>query len=218
MSIPDKIGPINPSGNSLSGIINHLKEQYSINNPREKGIVVPTASSTYQGSIDTVVTHGSSVWITAHDSPPYLQLQFPGRYLFPVGYSLRGVKAGNTWCYSKRWRLEGFNPGEENDTSKWDLLARNSSLEQNFCLNEAECQTLNVSTYNMRPTRKGYQYIRWTGEEMACKEIKFRFSTSGVDVYGTLSTKQRRQNIKTCLRNINTYSNMLLSYTLLICS
>ena len=219
MSLPSTIGPINPNGNTLCGIVNHLREQYSISDPVESRIIVPNASSTNQGNINTTLMHTNSVWNTKSDSPPYYQLQFPGRYLYPIGYSLQGVTQSNVkWCYSKRWRVEGFNPGEENDPSKWDLLARNSSSEQNFCLQQTGCQTLSISTYNMKKPKKGYQYIRWTSEELSCAAVTNRFTTSGVDVYGTLSTIQRRGDLRTCVRNTKIYSKNLLSYVFLVYS
>ena len=132
MALPDTIKYLSSNGNPPDGLINAIKNVYSISNPLTSGIINLSPSSTDSGNVETVVLWNSNVWTTKKEEGSYLQLQFPKRFIFLSGYSLRGT---TTYYYSKTWRVEGFNEGEESDKTKWTLLARNTSSERNYCGN-----------------------------------------------------------------------------------
>ena len=220
MTLPSVIGPINSKGNPPDGLINEIKTKYSIANPITAGIVTPTASATQKGSVDTVILWDSFNWYTSIDSGSYLQLFFPKRYIFLSGYSLRGIADG--FHYQKKWRVEGFNIGEENDKDKWTLLARNTSTERSFCNNNGcnnnGCQSTSIATYSIPQINKAFQYIRWTYEEPSCSGYE-RIATSGVELYGTLSsvaTISRKKNLCTQRACLLYRSNMFVIMTFIL--
>ena len=143
------------------------------------------------------------------------------RFVFLSGYSLRGT---NNYFYSKKWRVEGFNEDEENDKTKWALLARNTSSERNYCNNVANnCGSTAYATYSVDLLNKGFQYIRFTGEEASDGGgSSCRFGTSAIELYGILSKTgiKRTKNLcsqKACL--IYKSDNiMILSFILVCCS
>ena len=198
MVIPSVIGPIDSGGNPPDGIINAIRNTYSISNPITEGIVVPTASSTQYGTVGNVVMWNSTLWSTPQMTNPYLQLEFPKRLLFITGYSLKG-HAGNSYCYQKSWRVEGFNKGEEEYPSKWTLISQNTAAEKNFCGCSTKCNSKAIVTYKTAQQSKGFQYIRWTAESTYCSASSVRFLTAGIEVYGKLTTSSgEKKKICTC--------------------
>ena len=96
-SLPNKIGPINPKGNNFSGIIYEIKNKYLVENPLSEHIIeLSYSSNTYNSYYETVVMWNHDVWQTWFYQPNevFLQMKFPGRYLYPTGYSIRGVTEG----------------------------------------------------------------------------------------------------------------------------
>ena len=205
MTLPDVIKYTSSNGNPPDGLINAIKTVYGIENPLTAEIIKLDKSSTYKGNIETVVLWNSG-WRTNTEVDSYVQLQFPKRFVFLSGYSLKGSGG----FYSKKWRVEGFNQGEENDKSKWILLARNTSTERGFCGNEgSNCGSYSFVTYCVNLLNKGFQYIRWTGESSSNDgSSSCRFSVGGIELYGTLSTVNSLAKRKT--RNFCTYRACLI--------
>ena len=130
-------------------------------------------------------------------SGPYFQLEFPKSFLFLSGYSMKGIiRSGENTCYQKSWRIEGFNKGEESDTSKWKLIGRNSSSEDNFCGSTQWCTSSDIATYKLTQQTTGFNFIRWTAESTYCISISnTRFVTAGIEVYGKLTTASGNKKI-----------------------
>ena len=188
MKLPIVIGPIEPNGNTLEGIFNEIKTKYSISNPIKSRIVVPSASSNcYNSDPNTLVLWNYQYWLSnISDEIPYAQLHFPGRKLQITSYSLRGVTGTeNGYYYQKKWKVEGFNEGEEEDKNKWDILAENTSSEGDFCGTGYSCKSQSIATFSTKKTRKAYSYFRWTALEPSHSNY-LRFATSAIEVYGTL--------------------------------
>ena len=190
MTLPNVIGATQRDNSSLSGIIYEIVNTYKIKDPISSKIVIPSASSNTDGNVRTLVLWDSFLWRTVKTIgvEPYFQLKFPKRYVIPTAYSLRGILSETERCYTRKWVIYGFNKGEENDRSKWDVLAENTSDEHSFCGTSIYCNTDEVYTYQMKPTSKGYNYIRLTALESSCgtRWNNVHLATSGVDIYGTL--------------------------------
>ena len=193
----NKIGPINPAGNNLKGIIYELSNTHGITNPIEKNIIVPSSSTTTSGNINSTVLWNTDFWRTllAGNSNVYLQFKFPGRYLYPTGYSFRGVAPSGSYWYQTSWIVYGFNEGEENDVNKWDILAINTSYEQNFCGGAENCNGKVVATYSIKPTNKGYRYIRWKDLDSSIWNNQI-ITASAVEIFGTLTTSAKLFKLK----------------------
>ena len=191
MGLPLVIGPIEPKGNTLEGIFDEIKTKYNISNPVEKGIVIPSASSTGFGTINTIILWDSEAWANKlGDEIPYAQIHFLGKKLQITSYSLRGVYSSSmSYYYSKKWKVEGFNDGEEGDKDKWDVLAENTSSEGDFCGTGYSCSSQSIATFSTKKSSKRYSYLRWTALE-ASETGYLRFATSAIEVYGTLYTSK----------------------------
>lgn len=208
------IGPIDPKGDSLTGIIYTLVNTWNVSNPIEKNIIIPSSSTTTNGNINDTILWNTNMWRSylLKGNDVFLQFEFPNGFIYPTGYSIRGILPSDTHVYQEEWTLFGFNDGEENDVSKWDILAQNSSSEKNFCGGNYYCTSgLQVYTYLINPTSKGFRYLRW--KDTACQSTLgyLAFAASGVDIYGTLVTTRLQKNNKircTC-KNIPKYSNNL---------
>ena len=194
-----KVGPVKLNENSLSGIIYLLKHKYNIKNPIESGLVVPSATTAWNGNVNTTVLWDSDLWRTYNN--PYLQFEFPDGLIYPTGYSFRGVLPGNKYCYGSSWTLYGFNKGEESNTDKWNILSTNTAAEKSYCGATEYCNGNDVATYTINQTGKGYRYLRWKGTGKSCSWSMDFFATSGVDVYGTLAGTKVGDNgqIHTCV-------------------
>ena len=118
----------------------------------------------------------------------FIIIRFPGRFLYPTHYTIRGVS--KSWCFQKKWSVYGYNSGEENDESKWKLLAQNESTADTFCGNNDACiTTKKATTFSVKQVNKGFEYIRFNTTEatQGCSS----FITSGIEFFGTLSTNGR---------------------------
>ena len=123
----------------------------------------------------------------------YIIFRFPGRFLFPTQYTLRGRY---DWYYQKKWTVHGYNSGEENDSSKWTLLGNNESTADTFCGNGPTCNSNNnPTTFSLIPTNKGFEYIRFqTTESYSSSNVYF--ITSATEFFGTLSKTNKLKVIK----------------------
>ena len=99
MTLPDTIKFLSSNGSPPDGLIHAIKNKYSITNPLSSGIIKLSASSTYLGNIQTVVLWNSDMWNTDMAVGSYVQLQFPKRFVFLSGYSLKGT---DSYFYSKK--------------------------------------------------------------------------------------------------------------------
>ena len=188
MTIPHIIH-VESKGNYLSGIINEIKTKYNFSNPIKNGMIIPTSSKEELGDVGTVVLWNENVFRTRLEGDNiYVQLMFPNRYLFINAYSLRGIYDEEHYNrdYAKKWRVEGFNVGEEDDRRKWTLLAENTSSEGDYCGTGMYCQSLNIATFTTKRINRGFRYIRWTATASSNPGSYLNFATSGIDVYGKL--------------------------------
>lgn len=189
MSLPKVIGPVTPKDGLLS-IIYELKNTYEIADPISKNIVIPSSSKVNQGNIESMINWNAEVFQTGlkKGENVYFQLAFLSRYLFPTAYSIRGVPSNLNRFYATKWKVEGFNFGEEEDEKKWVLLAENNSSEGDFCGTGKNCNGKKVATFRTKETKKGFRYIRFTSLDTSGDDGTIHFTSSGVDVYGTLRT------------------------------
>ena len=177
-----------PQGNFLKGIIHYIKNGLGINDPIASNIVIPSAMGSALGDQKTLVLWDSDCFLATTNANSWVQLSFPGRYIFPSAYSLRGVTG--VWCYPLEWNVYGIKDGEENKTSDdWDLIGSSKTSESTYCLtNSVTCNDTTVGTFKLKRMHSliGYRHLRWMITKGSCSDIP-RFATSGIDVYGTLS-------------------------------
>lgn len=179
MKIPKNIFA-NVGFDPLDGIINKIKKYSS--NPIDDNLVVPSAVTSKFGVCNSTVTWDGN--FATNDGNPYLTIRFPDRYLFPTHYTIRGTSVN--YEFQKTWDVHGYNKGEDDDSSKWTLLASNESTFDTFCSNGANCITTKRSTvFSMIPTKKGFEYIRFTATSTLGSVI--HFTTSGIEFFGSLS-------------------------------
>lgn len=193
MTLPNVIGPINPNGNTLSGIINEIKNKYGFKDPISSKFVIPNSSYVNPGNVETVVLWNANTFRTRLKSSEdvFVELWFPNRYLYITAYSLQGI-SDNTIYYQKEWKVEGYNQGEENVRSKWVLLAENTSSQGDFCGTGAYCSGKKIATFTTKKVNKGFQYIRFTGTQNSYEDGFLTFAASAIDVYGTLTSKYKK--------------------------
>ena len=83
-------------GHFLKGIIYNLVNILKISDPIASRYVIPTASSTLVGNVETLVLCNSNSFQTSFTlDKPWIQLEFSKRYIFPNAYSMRGVNNNN---------------------------------------------------------------------------------------------------------------------------
>ena len=119
-------------------------------------------------------------------------------------------------CFAKTWNVYGIFEGDENNEEKWDLLGTNNTSESTYCTttyNEC-CADNNIGTFTLKPmpSNKGYKHIRWRSEVASCSSgTSHWFATSGIDVYGTLSSSPFKQdkNVNTCFCRCSIHRNAL---------
>ena len=222
-SLPNTIGPINIVDNSLNGIIYELKNKYFIENPLSEHVIELSSTNTYMGNVETVVLWNYDTWQTFLKAPNevFVQMKFPGRYLYPTGYSIRGV-TDQTRHYATRWIIHGFNEGDEEGRDNWDILSENSTSKVSFCGSSESCNgKKNIASYTIKHTSKGYRYIRWTPTAISCPSSgNIAVTTSGMDIYGMLSksSKLRIERQCTCKsRHVIAFSNSVFAMALLLC-
>ena len=213
MSLPASIKYASSNGSPPDGLINAIKTKYGIQNPISSGIIKLEASSTASGNIETVVLWNTDCWRTKSESGSYIQLQFSQRYVFLSGYSIGEVSTGS--YYSKTWRVQGFNPGEKNSPNKWSLLSRNTSAERNLCSCASNCNGNAFRTYNVNQRNKGFQFIRFTCEESSAGGTSCRFATSGLELYGTLSSTNFHSSKK--VKKLYALKFLIFTYILIVC-
>ena len=189
MSLPKVIGPVYPN-NDLSGIIYQIKNVYNIANPISNNIVVPSSSKITVGVIETMIMWNADCFQTflVRGQNVYFQLEFPNRYIYPTAYSIRGVPSSYGRYYAAKWKVEGFNFGEEEDKNQWKLLAENTSSEGDYCGHNIVCDGKKIATFPIPKTNKGFRYIRFTPLESSGDDEYMHFTSSGIDIFGTLRT------------------------------
>ena len=204
MSLPSIVGPKNPTGNTLSGIINEIHTRYNIDNPVSKGIIKATSSSgSIAGSVNTIANWDQTYFRIYSSSSVYVQMQFINRYIFPTAYSFRGVIPSDQYCYAKKWKVLGFNKEEENSPSMWSTLDEDASTSGSYCGTSTHCSGRNNETFLLKNVNKGYQCIRWTPSSSSCGNSDMYFAASAIEVYGTLSTSKSIKRART--REIKRY-------------
>lgn len=178
--------------NALNGIIYKIKNELKFDPIVEK-IVVPSSVNDIEGTCKTLVYWNESVFDAGNSTLykyPWFQLSFPKGFIYPTNFSMRGVKYADSakgYCFPSSWEVLGIPKGEENDESKWDLLAINSFSESTYCKNIAGkgCNDIiNVGTYKLKYTNKGYRHLRWRLKTVYAGNAYF--PSSGIDVYGVL--------------------------------
>lgn len=167
-------------GNSLEGIVNEIKKHYT--DPIASNIIIPNSSrSGYNG----LVTWGYYSSDCQYFKDGFASFRFPGRFLFPTHYTLRGHIS---WTYQKKWNIYGYNSGEENDNKTWTLLGSHESTDDTFCGNSTSCNSdTKTSTFSLNRTIKGFEYIRF--QTLISSKGSYCFITSATEFFGTLSTK-----------------------------
>lgn len=205
--------------NPLDGIINKIKK-YS-DDPISDNIVVPSALQSGWGSCNYSITWDGNFASLSGENKNYLIIRFPERYLFPTHYTIRGTSVA--YHYQKTWTVHGYNKGEENNKDSWTLLADNESTFDTFCGNEEGCITTRRSTiFSMIPSKKGFEYIRFTTTSTITSGD--HFTTSGIEFFGILSSltnpasRQCRNTImyKCTLRNFQFFFKTLTAIAISI--
>ena len=182
--------------NELNGIIYMLKNSLKINPIKEK-LVIPSSSSNNNKA--SVLVNWDSFSFSAGDkSLPWVQLSFPKGYIIPTAYSMRGSSnKGYTYSFPTSWDVYGIKEGDENDESKWKLLATNKSSESSYCNPTTPgggCNSTSVGTFTLQPmqaTEQGFKHLRWR-QKTSSYDGATIFPISGIDVYGTLFTFPRK--------------------------
>ena len=189
MVLPNSISSIKTKDNELKGIIYQIINKYNIANPLTNNIIELNSSITQNGDRNTVVLW-NQYWQTFLKKPNevFIQMKFPGRYLFPSGYSMKGTEIGRH--YAKKWSLQGFNEGDENNRNNWELLNENTAAEGGYCKNVEVCVTGDVASYSVSQRTKGYRYLRWTSIESSTSNGDIHFATSEIEIYGVLSSNK----------------------------
>jgi hypothetical protein len=202
--------------NQLNGIIYKLKNELKVD-PINDNYVIPSSINAAHNNLNTLVnwdaeysSHGPG----SSTNQPWVQLSFPNRYIFPTAYSIRGSSSGS-W-FSTEWYVYGIQEGDENAENRWDLLSTNKNTESIYCItvgSNGECYDLRVGTFNIQNiSTKGYRHLRWRQKTSCCGG--YYFSTTGIDVYGTLSssptlspspTQKIKKNQCSCYCNIMIY-------------
>ena len=116
MRIPDVIGPIEPSGDDLKGIIHKIKNEFNINNPIKSKIITAESSGDRENTADATILWDQVSWQSTPSDYPWLQITFPKSLIIPTAYSIRGVNAASGLrCFAKSWNVYGIYPDKLND-------------------------------------------------------------------------------------------------------
>ena len=205
------------------GIINTLSKSYGIDLLGQNWVSL-SSSEIYTGEINTLVNHGTGHYQSRDTSKKntYIQVSFLKGFIFPTGYTLKGVKGG--YSYSKSWYVYGIHEGDESDESKWDILGVNDTTQSTYCqklyYSNNNCDDDRVGSFSLKSmsSSRGYKHLRWKLKEPNL-DIVHAFITAGIDVYGTLSNDPFRvlRNGKShCYFNKNLLLVSLLFENLLI--
>ena len=181
MKIPDPI-VVQENGAPFEGIINEIKKYSS--DPISENIVVPSSSGNSAGHNCAVTWAG--VWSSMPGAAnAFLEIRFPGRFLFATHYTIRGCS--DSCIYQKKWILFGFNSNEVSDASKWTTLAENESTADTFCGSSSTCSGGKESTiFSIKPINKGFEYVRF--KTTASSSSSIYFITSAIEFFGRLSS------------------------------
>ena len=155
------------------GIINKLSKTHNVDLLGENYISL-SSSSTRSGKIETLVNHGTGFYQSQSDgSSTYVQISCSKGYIFPTGYTLKGLTGG--YRYAKTWYLYGIHEGDENNEEKWDTLDISDTTQSTFCqtlTSAGSCDDDRVGSFTTKkmPTSKGYKHLRWK-----LKDFRFFF-------------------------------------------
>ena len=197
MTLPSYFN-VQTQGNELKGIIYEIKEKYKIDNPVSAKIIEPKSIGASTGSLDSIVLWNEDVFSTSVVENAWIQIGFPRRFIFPTAYSFRGPLSSN-WRYAKAWNVYGIHEEDDDKSaSEWDLLGSNKTSESTYCVTLTSyeyCEDRRVGTFNLKPMKSsiGYRYIRWVATEGG-GDSTGRWTISGLDVYGTLSSSNLNIN------------------------
>ena len=187
MSLADPL-TIKYEGKPLEGIVKHIKSIYS--DPIGSNIIATEAQTS---DAKYLVTWNEMTSFSCNEKA-YSLFRFPGRFLFPTHYTITGVF---DWYYQKKWTIHGYNSGEENDKSKWTLLGENESTSDKFCGTAEKCNSNTPATYSMKPTNKGFEFIRFQSEISSHSDASYSyFITSATEFFGTLSKTNKVTTVK----------------------
>jgi hypothetical protein len=171
------------------GIINTLNKACEIDLLGENWVSL-SSSEVYTGEISTLVNHGTGHFQSKDSSKSntYIQVSFLKGYVFPTGYTLKGVKG--LCSYSKSWYVYGIHEGDEGDESKWDTLGVNDTTQSTYCHmpnSRGYCDDDAVGSFSLKsmPSSRGYKHLRWKLKDP--NDEYYAFITAGIDIYGTLS-------------------------------
>lgn len=191
--------------NKLDGIIYVLKNKYKID-PIVENFVVPSANENVNTVNSLVYWNVSGFQIPGSSTNlPWVQLSFPNRYIFPTAYSMGSpYKSGAIFSFAKVWDVYGIYENDESNEVNWKLLKTDDTSESTYCvyLSGDMCNDNRTGTFVLRQNylRKGFKHLRWR-LKVQSPSSNYYFSTSGLDVYGTLSssnTLSRFVNMNTC--------------------
>ena len=191
MELPSILGPILSKGHNLKGIISILRDKYNIYDPISENIIIPYSNlNKYYTAEELVIWEKSwASYFSNETIQVYLEFKFPKRHFFPTGYSFKSPNV-NVY-FQTEWIVYGYNEGEENAESLWDVLEhRFLTSDIPFC-DKAEstvCNQNSVGTFSLsnQHPKKGYRYIRWVPLKSTTEQGP-RLVSGGIDIYGTLS-------------------------------
>ena len=139
---------------------------------------------------------------------------FPKSFIFPTAYSLRSPydADGGRYSHAKIWNAYGIYEGDEDNEANWELLATNETSESNYCNvvdSDGYCNSKDVGSFTLKPyqSSKGFKYLRWR-YKVGSPSKDYYFSTSAIDVYGTLSSSStiiRNKKGNTCFCRCSVY-------------
>ena len=212
MFLPISIPFINKSEHR--GIIHALTQEYGVDLINENYVNL-SSSTRYTGEIDTVVNHGTGHYQSmksGDDKESFIQITFLKGFIFPTGYTLKGVRDG--YSFSKSWCVFGIHEGDENQEKRWKTLAINDTSESTYCQTLSvygNCIDDRVGSFQLKPMKitRGFKHLRWRP-----KELGGIFITAGIDIYGTLSNYQyidTRNRISVCLCRCNRNKPLIIS-------
>ena len=155
---------------TFEGLIKKLKE--SGVNPLF--VIKLSSNGTVSGSIENVLTHNGDFHVR-NTVGPWFQLKFKKHLFYPTGYAIKG--GVNTWTFSRKWTIFGFNEENKDDESKFDILGTYENTG-NTISGYVQYQIENDDM-------KEYKYIRIKSTLGNYNEY-ISFHTGGIELYGRL--------------------------------
>ena len=168
------------------GIFNILTKKFKIDLLAEKYVNL-SLSTIYTGHLSALVNHGTDhCQSTSDGSSTYIQISFLKGYIYPTGYTLKGLVG---YCFARSWNVYGIKEGDEENKEKWVILGSNDNTQSTYCnivASDGNCANADVGSFALKPLKytRGFKHMRWTSTEKSC------FLTTGLDIYGTLSLSQ----------------------------